>query len=507
MELETQHGAAANLAKVFKAIVSPTGLAIATITAAIAALVIAFNNMQKEGKEALSNIGSGAKDFIDGISTAQSHLDAFNTELFVSSQEQHELEEQMQEVQKGITEICKRASDERRGYTQEEIKQLDEYFEQLRKLNERERQIQQNIAEAITQQAVQNAKTFEGTLEEYKIQSQEWIKTAEEQKNKTIELINKQTIEELAALNARYTTEQERQSEAYQNSYNNMMNEKEKKIALANDEVAKLSLAYQNGYKQRLTQDEDFYSKLQVAYAANLQEERAYAEKLVEIETKHANDKYTINEHLRKAASQHRDKMYDIWNTMYTDMDDVQEKELGTWLAMVAQTELYGGEIDAETLKVVNAIIDNFDRMPNESKKAMKETMEGMLQGMQNEEPTLYAKATGIAEGVINRLKSAFDIHSPSKETKKIFTNVMKGAEEGLDAEKNKLNIEIDQITNSLRNKLASLNPMRNLDNLVVERNKTIYTTPNIVFNVQELDKQRLEQCFNYVNLKFGAQY
>lgn len=199
-------------------------------------------------------MGNAATDFITGIDNAQSHLDAFNSELFVSAEEQQKLQEQMDEIQKGITTICKTASDERRGYTQEEITQLDEYFTKLRELNQREIEIQQQIAGAITQQAVTNAETFKGTLEEYKIQSQEWLKTAEEQKAKTIELINKQTIEEVALLNTRYTTEEEKQSEAYQKEYSRIMEQKQAKIDAANEEVAKISEVYANGYLERASQ-------------------------------------------------------------------------------------------------------------------------------------------------------------------------------------------------------------------------------------------------------------
>ena len=46
-----------------------------------------------------------------------------------------------------------------------------------------------------------------------------------------------------------------------------------------------------------------------------------------------------------------------------------------------------------------------------------------------------------------------------------------------------------------------------NLSSKVIDGTKTIFTTPQIVFNVQELDKDKLEQCFNYVNKKFGSKY
>ncbi len=504
----TQHGAAANLAKVFQAMVSPTGLAIAGITAAITALVIVMNNMQKATKEAFSNIGKGASDFVTGISTAQSHLEAFNSELFVSSEEQIELEKQMEEVQKGITDICKTAADERRGYTQSEIKQLDEYFEKLRALNQRELEIQQNIAEAITQQAVQNAKTFEGSLTEYKTQSQEWIKTAEEQKEKTIALINNQTIEEVALLNTRYTTEAERQTEAYKNEYRRIEEQKQERITAANDEMARINEAYANGYIERIKNEETFYNELKEANDKAQNEVSRHYSKLEEIEEK---DRITTSQKVDQKISEntrYQEELKKIWNKLYEDMDSSQEEQLGVWLAMVAQTELYGGEIDDETKQIADSVIDSFNKMPKGTQEAMKNAMQPMLTEMQNKEPVLYSKATSIAEGILSRLKKAFDIHSPSKETKKIFQNVMRGAEEGLEAEKVNLNREIDQLSSELKYRLASLDPaMRNMDGLIIDRNKTIYTTPNIVFNVQELDKQRLEQCFNYVNLKFGSQY
>lgn len=260
------------LASVFSAITSPIGLACAAIGVTVAGIAIAVKNSEKDTKEAFSNMGNAATDFITGIDNAQSHLDAFNSELFVSAEEQQKLQEQMDEIQKGITTICKTASDERRGYTQEEITQLDEYFTKLRELNQREIEIQQQIAGAITQQAVTNAETFKGTLEEYKIQSQEWLKTAEEQKAKTIELINKQTIEEVALLNTRYTTEEEKQSEAYQKEYSRIIEQKQAKIDAANEEVAKISEVYANGYLERASQNDGFYTKLQ-EYNKKIEEE------------------------------------------------------------------------------------------------------------------------------------------------------------------------------------------------------------------------------------------
>ena len=41
----------------------------------------------------------------------------------------------------------------------------------------------------------------------------------------------------------------------------------------------------------------------------------------------------------------------------------------------------------------------------------------------------------------------------------------------------------------------------------IIDKTKTIYTTPQIIFNVQKMNEQNLQECFNYINRKFGSQY
>jgi len=41
----------------------------------------------------------------------------------------------------------------------------------------------------------------------------------------------------------------------------------------------------------------------------------------------------------------------------------------------------------------------------------------------------------------------------------------------------------------------------------VINGTRTIFTTPQIVFNVQKMDDDNLEQCFNYVNRRLGSNY
>lgn len=79
-----------------------------------------------------------------------------------------------------------------------------------------------------------------------------------------------------------------------------------------------------------------------------------------------------------------------------------------------------------------------------------------------------------------------------------------------------KLLAATDKLAKDLKEKLM-LDKIMNLNELseiqgslstkAINSTNSIFTTPQIIFNVQELDEARLEQCFNYINRKFGSQY
>lgn len=501
-------GSAATLAKVFQGLTSPVGLAALGITAAVTAIVVAIKKAEEETKQSLENMAKGASEFVSGINSANSHLEEFNSTLFASSEEQQKLQEDMDNVQSGITEICKRASEERRDYTQEEITQLNEYFEKLRELKNRELEIQQSISKAITQQAEQNSKTFQGNLNEYRVQSQEWIKTAEEQAKREISIINERTTQEIALLQQRYGEKATLENEEYAREFNLIQDNKNKAIEEANNKVAQVNQIYANGYMDRANQDEQFKEALKQYNSEVELENQKHSDKLAEIE----NNKLLVNMdkqlEIEGANRNHKEKLKKIYEEMSKNMSDEQIKQLGTLMGMASQTEMYGGQIDDETRKVVDNIISSYDSMPDETREAMKNAMQPMLEEMQNKEPSLFAKASGIANGILSRLKNAFDIHSPSRETRSIFQNVMKGAELGLEDEEDKLNKKIENMTNKMKTDFSNIMPnMSQIKQSVIDQTRTIFTTPQIVFNVQELDEARLQQCFNYVNRKFGSAY
>ena len=498
-----------NLAKVFEATFSPTGLAVIGITAAVGIIVSEMKKVEEKTKENFSNMGQSASDFYQGIQEAEGYLSNFNETLFTTTEEQQALEKEMAEIQEGITEICKTASDERRGYTQEEITQLDEYFEKLRELKNREIDIQSEISGAITQQAVTAAETFQGSLEEYKKISQEWISTAQQQAEKTIDLIEQGSIEEVALLNQRYGDQANMQNEAYANEYNNIISQKEEKIKIANQEVAEVSEVYANGYFQRSEDNKAFAETIKSIDEKTETERQRHYDMMQSCDSEFYKKNANAQRMVETEQSLHNSTMKLLYDEAYENMSLWEAEQLGVWLAQVANAEMYGAELDEETKKTIDAIINSYEYMPEETREAMANTMKPMIEEMQKSQPVLFAKATNIADGILSRLKKSFDIHSPSRETREIFQNVMKGAELGLEDEKKKLNKQVDEIANKMKLNFENLTPkMGAIKQSVIDQTKTVFTTPSIIINAQdELTPSKINSIIDTVNKRLGSRY
>lgn len=136
--------------------------------------------------------------------------------------------------------------------------------------------------------------------------------------------------------------------------------------------------------------------------------------------------------------------------------------------------------------------------------------LESLINGLENN--SLTSRLYRTAQGVVSKLTSMFNI----KGSVSVNTSNLPGHKTGLDyvpydnyvarlhkgervltAEENKKLMELSKIANNRFTNVGSL----------VHTNKTVFTTPQIIFNVQELDEAKLQQCFNYVNRKFGSQY
>lgn len=434
--------------------------AIGVFVGALAGLVVALSGGKSETEqlnESFEKVSQGFTRFSDGMSNAKSHLSDFNSILFASSEEQQALADNMQDVQNGITLICKTASAERRDYTQEEIQQLEQYFEKLRELNEQQLAIEQSIMDAVVAQAERQAEALDTSAKEYEQAAYDWLATTQEQAEKQISIIEEQCNQEIALLQQKHTQNGILNEEAFNADIEAAEQRKEARISAVQSEVASLYEQYSAGYGE-LTGLNEWYTTVTAGQNASLESEnQRHADRLAEIEnTKYSNVTEKENA-IAFETNRHNSTMTSIWNDLTKNMTDEQLEQLAVWLGFVSQTELYGGQLDEKTKSTVEGLIASFDKLPQESRDTMKDALSPMLDEMNKKEPVLFAKATSIANGILGNLRKAFDIHSPSRKVRAIFNQVMEGAEKGLEDDTPKLLGQATSISNEFLDRLKNI--------------------------------------------------
>lgn len=155
------------------------------------------------------------------------------------------------------------------------------------------------------------------------------------------------------------------------------------------------------------------------------------------------------------------------------------------------------------------------------SEKNGKNILEGLWKGLQNGtwQGKILGAAAGLADAVNKKFtgKNGWDEHSPSKKMKKFAEYYIQPISDVMNKRKSGILNTAQSLVSSINDKfdtdikipnIQDFGKLQgNLSSKVIDGTKTIFTTPQIVFNVQELDKDKLEQCFNYVNKKFGSKY
>lgn len=168
----------------------------------------------------------------------------------------------------------------------------------------------------------------------------------------------------------------------------------------------------------------------------------------------------------------------------------------------------------------VDIVLDELNK-GNLSEENGRNILEGLWRGLKNN--TWQGKILGVASGLAQAVNKAFtgkdgwDEHSPSKKMKKFaeyyiqpISDVMNARKKGIVSTAQGLASKINDVFNGQMN-MPQINDFGKLQgslkNQIVDSTKTVFTTPQIVFNVQELDEAKLNQCFNYINKKFGSAY
>lgn len=386
---------------------NPVLLAAAAVVGALTFAYVASKKEQEKFAESASRIPEAMSNYQNMVSSATSVLSGFNAESKLSNDELSKIDDSIAKAQANIIGIAENAAAESRAITDSERAEIQELV---------------GLIDSYTSKK----------LEAY--QEQQGIVRAmvENETNMTTEAAAQYQASAEAAYNDMINKAQEIRLKAYADANGNKDLEKAADEAFnsaKNDALQvygeTLSGITNKYYEQNVAVDEsaqkitDYWNTIQTLES-----------ELAEIEARPDTDFYKIPDM--------EDKLEEITDakeklkSAISDLDEDSVAVVGAWMSMAAEAEVYGGEVNEEASKMVSGICDSIEGLPEDTKKTFTDAMQGALDGIKSKEPTLYAKATSIANGVITRMNKALEINSPSRVTRRMFQGVDEGAIYGL---------------------------------------------------------------------------
>ena len=176
-----------------------------------------------------------------------------------------------------------------------------------------------------------------------------------------------------------------------------------------------------------------------------------------------------------------------LWSVFTLVLAKVREW-LGNWLSTVVQ----------KIPEIVNSIKERFMQLPGEMLSIGRNIVEGLWNGIKNAAGWIRDKVGEFARGILDGMKEALGISSPSK----LFRDeVGKYIAEGIGVGFNR---NIGGVLEGMQSKLNLA-----MGDFEVAAPEGISQRGNVnislVINAQELNERSLEQAFNYINRRFGA--
>lgn len=402
-------------------------------------------------------IGEGIADFHGSLSQAGDYLDAFDDTMFTTAEAQQALADNMQAVQDGITSICRLATKERRGYTEGEIQQLDEYFDQLNELTKQQLDVQLRKLETVQNVSIEEARTFEGTSSEYLAQAKKQINTARQQCDAVIDLAEQQYVAELALLEQAYKDRGAISAAEYDTRKKQAEEDRDRAIQTAKEQNAAVVTQWQEGYLQRADEFNAWLEKQRELQDQEAAENQNHSNELQRIENERNakleeidNNAFltksqkiaasqTWNEHynglIEEENNRHQKELDGIYDKMGEDMTDLEKEQAKAWVGLVIETDEAGGKLSIEANEASDTFLGAFDHLPEETKKDFENAIKGAIEGISGMAASLFNAGTNLVKDFLKRITDGLEEHSPSKAMKRIFGLAIEGGEIGVEDE------------------------------------------------------------------------
>lgn len=171
---------------------------------------------------------------------------------------------------------------------------------------------------------------------------------------------------------------------------------------------------------------------------------------------------------------------------------DIGPEASTAMISALAQADL-DGKLDAEAQADLNSFINGFNGLDSKTKDTFAQAWYGALEGLQGFEDLADPAEQG-ADAFLESLRTALEVHSPSRKVEEIFSNVWPGAVQGLEQGTGELSTKGNSVITDFLNSLQSGG--------VLEGAKSIGSIDALeehVDNLTEANKNREAECVELI--------
>lgn len=418
------------------ATLGPVGLAIGAVALTAGGLYLAYQESTRSAREAGKageEFARGIANWHDDVSAAKSALEGFNQETIISAERMSEFDAGISNAQGKIIELAEKAAGESRKYTDAEQAEIQKLIGQINDYTQKKIDAYQAQAEVVAAMATRERDvTFE--------RANELIKGAEDAREQTLAIAQARYADQVGEAEKLYGHLGTLDKTRYDELLASGEDEKNAQVDAANKTHGETLAIIQKKYADynaedmihlaRLAELANEYGTLEQQKTDKLTEMTTERKKQLKEDTISAVEEGKLRYDAESWYSGEKSRINDELKAEYGELG---QANLDNWIGMVANTQLYGGQVDTETTNLINGVIASFNLLPQKSKDAALNSMQGLYDGMKEKEPSLFEKAKGIANTIIGTFNRIFDNNSPSRAFRKMGRQNDEGLALGLE--------------------------------------------------------------------------
>lgn len=404
----------------------PLIVGVLAATAVIAGLVLGYKALSEgtgEVKETMNNLSDGIEDFKEKLDNAEGSIESIKNTLDFTDKDS-KLQSQYESVQGKINSIAETASEERRELTSKEKEELNELFDQLNEITDKELELFSDAQDTV-KSMIEN----EGYLTDE--QAAEYLKKTENLYSEQTESIKEYYEEQYANLVEKYKKEGVLNVAEFSEKTKQLKTWRDEQLAAAQQSqednaqvISDRIFTDENAYETLLRMFDDYNSQMSETEEKYHQIRELQQDNSLGTEIAYWREKKEINrdfvEYLNTLNQEELENYIALIDEMCQNGDELTDQQKAMIYEIITAYEtLPTGTSDAwkDTIESIKSVVDESD-LQNEGKKLSTNFLQGIVKGL-DKNSSWYKKTTQSAENVSSNIFqtviNGLEIHSPSK--------------------------------------------------------------------------------------------